>query len=62
MSRVGKAELVSRDLLTVDEVLARIDAVTPDDVRAVAADVLTRPLALGAVGPLGTTDLDAAIA
>ncbi len=61
MSRVGKAELVSRDLLTVDEVLARIDAVTPDDVRDVAAEVLTRPLALGAVGPLGKTDLQAAI-
>ena len=62
MSRVGKAELVSRDLLTVDEVLARIDAVTPDDVRDIAAEVLTRPLARGAVGPLGKTDLQAAIA
>ena len=62
MSRIGKAELVSGDLLTVDEVLARIAAVTPDDVRAVAADVLTRPRALGIVGPFGDRGFDEAVA
>ena len=44
MSRIGKAELVDGELPAVDDVLARIAAVTPDDVRAVAADVL-RPAA-----------------
>ena len=39
MSRLGKAELVHGDLLTIEQLLARIDAVTPDAVRAVAADV-----------------------
>jgi predicted Zn-dependent peptidase len=62
MSRLGKAGLVHSELLTPDEVLDRITAVTPDDVRAVAADVLTRPLALGAIGPLGDHDLTEAIA
>ena len=62
MSRLGKGELVHGELLEVDEVLARIDAVTPDDVRAVAADVLTRPLSLGVIGPYGDRDFSEAIA
>src|SRR3984957_4618054 len=51
MSRLGKSELVSPRLEPVDEVLAAIDAVTHDDVRAVAAEILTRPKALAIVGP-----------
>jgi predicted Zn-dependent peptidase len=62
MSRLGKAELLSSELLTADELLDRLAAVTPDDVRAVAADVLSRPLALGAIGPFGDDDLSGAVA
>jgi predicted Zn-dependent peptidase len=51
MSRLGKAELVYPRLEPVDEVLAAIDAVTHDDVRDIAAQVLTRPKALAVVGP-----------
>jgi predicted Zn-dependent peptidase len=51
MSRLGKSELVYPRLEPVEEVLASIDAVTHDDVRAVAADILTRPKALAVVGP-----------
>ncbi len=51
MSRIGKSELVHGELLTVDELLGRIDAVTPDDVREVARDVLRRPQALALIGP-----------
>src|SRR5579864_5575207 len=51
MSRLGKSELVYPRLEPVEEVLAAIDAVTHDDVRAVAAEVLTRPKALAVVGP-----------
>jgi predicted Zn-dependent peptidase len=51
MSRLGKSELVQGELLGVDEVLDRIESVTLDDVRAVAADVLTGPMTLAAVGP-----------
>ena len=35
----------------VEEVIASINAVTHDDIRAVAADILTRPKALAVVGP-----------
>jgi predicted Zn-dependent peptidase len=51
MSRLGKSELVYPRLEPVDEVLASIDAVTHDDVRAVAAEILTRQKALAVVGP-----------
>jgi predicted Zn-dependent peptidase len=61
MNRLGKAELVHTEVLTPDQVLERISAVTPDDVRAVAQDVLTRPLSLAVIGPYGRTDLERAI-
>jgi predicted Zn-dependent peptidase len=51
MSRLGKAELVYGELLTVEEVLASIDSVTGDDVREVASDVLAHPGSLAVVGP-----------
>ncbi len=56
MSRIGKSELVHGELLSVDEILARVDAVTLDDVQAVAADLLARPLALGVIGPFDDHD------
>ncbi len=51
MSRLGKAELVYDELLPIDEVLARVDAVTPDDVRTVARALFTQPEILAVVGP-----------
>jgi predicted Zn-dependent peptidase len=51
MSRIGKGELAHGEVLEVDELLARVEAVTADDVRAVAADVLNRPRCLSVVGP-----------
>jgi predicted Zn-dependent peptidase len=62
MSRLGKGELLESEPLTVDDLLDRIVAVTPEDVRGVAAEVLSRPLALGAIGPFGDDDLSGAIA
>jgi predicted Zn-dependent peptidase len=56
MTRLGKSELVYPDLEPVDEVLAAIDAVSHDDVRAIAAEVLTRPKALAVVGPFDDAD------
>ena len=61
MTRLGKAELVHGDVLTAEQVLAQIDAVTPDDVREVAQDVLARPLSLAVIGPYGKADLEGAI-
>jgi predicted Zn-dependent peptidase len=51
MSRLGKAELVYPRLEPVDEILASISAVTHDDVRRVAAEVLAQPKVLAVVGP-----------
>ncbi|WP_243057356.1 pitrilysin family protein [Nocardioides sp. SR21] len=51
MSRLGKAELVHDELLSIDEVIRRIDAVTVEEVREVAALVFNRPEILAVVGP-----------
>ncbi|CCB77205.1 specific processing protease [Streptantibioticus cattleyicolor NRRL 8057 = DSM 46488] len=53
MNRIGKSELCWGEQLSVDEMLAKIAAVTPDDVRAVARDVLDARPSLAAIGPLG---------
>jgi predicted Zn-dependent peptidase len=51
MTRLGKSELVDEELLSIDEVLARIDAVTLDDVRTLAAQLFSQPEILAVVGP-----------
>ena len=56
MSRIGKAELVHGEVQSVEALLARIEAVTLDDVLAVAGDVLRRPLSLGVIGPFADRD------
>jgi predicted Zn-dependent peptidase len=56
MSRIGKGELNYADHLTVESTLARIDAVTGEDVAALAADLLRRPYATAVVGPYAHPD------
>ncbi|GAB3266281.1 M16 family metallopeptidase [Nocardioides dilutus] len=51
MSRLGKAELVHDELLSIDDVMARIDGVTLDEVRDIAAHVFGGPEILAVVGP-----------
>ncbi len=51
MVRLGEAELLTGILTPVAEALASIDAVTLDDVQALAADVFDRPRQLAVVGP-----------
>lgn len=62
MSRIGKNELVYDELMSVDEVLARIEAVTPEEIAEVAGDVLKRPLTLAIIGPYGDKDFGSHIA
>ncbi|MEU7556396.1 pitrilysin family protein [Streptomyces sp. NPDC044571] len=52
MNRIGKSELCWGDQMSVDDMLARIAAVTPDDVRSVALDVLAQRPSLSVIGPL----------
>jgi predicted Zn-dependent peptidase len=51
MTRLGKSELVDDELLSIDEVLARIDGVTLDDVRVLAQALFAQPEILAVVGP-----------
>ncbi|WP_404819478.1 M16 family metallopeptidase [Streptomyces marincola] len=52
MHRLGKSEVCWGRQLSVDEMLERIAAVTPDDVRQVAREVLGRRPSLSVIGPL----------
>ena len=51
MNRIGRSELNYGNHRSVEETLRRIDEVTLDDVRAVASDLLRRPMAAAVVGP-----------
>ncbi|MFF4700254.1 M16 family metallopeptidase [Streptomyces chattanoogensis] len=65
MHRLGKSELCWGEQMSVDEMLARIAAVTPDEVREVAREVLGARPSLSVIGPLNDRQaarLDAAVA
>ncbi|HEX6130259.1 MAG TPA: pitrilysin family protein [Actinomycetota bacterium] len=51
MSRLGKSEIAHGEILTVNEVLRRIDRVTLEDARRVADRVLSQPMTLTVLGP-----------
>jgi predicted Zn-dependent peptidase len=61
MTRIGKSEIAYGDVIGVDEVLARIDAVTPEEVARMADEILDRPRCLTVVGPFGDHDFDGAV-
>ena len=61
MTRLGKSELAYGDVMGLDELLAEIDAVTPQTVAEIAADVLNRPRCLTIVGPFGEHDFDGVV-
>ncbi|MET0933117.1 MAG: pitrilysin family protein [Mycetocola sp.] len=50
MSRLGRAEITLGEFLDLDESLKRLALVTADDVQALAADLVSRPLSLAVVG------------
>ncbi|MFJ5710985.1 M16 family metallopeptidase [Streptomyces sp. NPDC093105] len=58
MNRIGKSELCWGTQMSVDDMLGRIAAVTPDEVREVARDVLTRRPSLSVIGPLKDKQAD----
>jgi predicted Zn-dependent peptidase len=51
MSRLAKSELLYGDLMSVDELLRQVDAVTAEDIDAVASELLTQQMSLAVVGP-----------
>ncbi len=58
MNRIGRIELTGGEHLTVDETVARIAAVTGDEIAAVAKAAYTGPYVIGAVGPFQSADLE----
>jgi predicted Zn-dependent peptidase len=55
MTRIAKSELHGDPLLSIDALLGRVDAVTADDIRTVAAELLTAPATLAVIGPFDET-------
>ncbi|GIG37868.1 M16 family metallopeptidase [Cellulomonas pakistanensis] len=53
MSRLGKSELVHGELLSTQESLDRVRAVTAREVQELAADLASRPRSVVRVGPFG---------
>jgi predicted Zn-dependent peptidase len=51
MTRLGKSEIGHGEILSIDEIIERIDAVTAEDAREVARTVLTRPRSVTVIGP-----------
>jgi predicted Zn-dependent peptidase len=43
------------DLMSVDDLLARVDKVTLDDVNALAYELLSQPMSLAVVGPFDSS-------
>lgn len=55
MTRIAKSELHDDPLLSIDQLLDRVDHVTADDIRSVAAELLTAPTTLAVIGPFDET-------
>lgn len=58
MNRIGKSELCWGTQMSVDDMLARIAAVTPDEVREVAHEILGQRPSLSVIGPLKDKQAD----
>ncbi len=61
MSRIGAGLLLHREVLSVDDVLARIEAVTREEVHEAAGALANTPWTLSAVGPFDPSDFDAQV-
>ncbi len=57
MSRLGKSEIGHGEILGVNQLLARIETVTPEDTRRAADRVLGQPLTTAVLGPFRKRDL-----
>ena len=50
MSRLGRSEITLGEFVDLDEALRRIDLVTPEAIRELAEELVSRPLSIAAVG------------
>jgi predicted Zn-dependent peptidase len=58
MSRLGKSEIAHGEVITLDEVLEKLEAVTADECREVARDLLSRPRSVTVIGPFDEDAFD----
>jgi predicted Zn-dependent peptidase len=58
MSRIGAGLLLHGEVLTVDEVLARVEALTLEEIHDAAAELASAPRTLSVVGPFEESDFD----
>jgi predicted Zn-dependent peptidase len=56
MSRLAKGEMLYGDLLSVDDLLDRVNAVSAAQVDALAAELLVEPMSLAVIGPFHDGD------
>ena len=57
MSRLGKSEIGHGETLTVNQLLRRIEAVTPEDAARAAERVLSQPMTVTVLGPFSRKDV-----
>jgi predicted Zn-dependent peptidase len=57
MSRLGKNELLLGREVSLDETIEELNAVTSDDIRRIANEILSRKFSVAAVGPISEEDL-----
>ncbi len=58
MSRLGKSEISHGEILTVNQILKRIESVTHEDARRAAKRVLSQPMSLTVLGPFSRSALE----
>ncbi len=58
MSRIGAGLLLHGEILTVDEVLGRVEALTLEEVHTSATELVAAPRTLSVVGPFDESDFD----
>ena len=56
MSRLGKSEIGHGESLTVNQLLSRIESVTPEDAERAAERVLSQPMTVTVLGPFSGKD------
>ena len=55
MTRIGKSELVYGEIMSFDEILNKVRAVTAAEVHQLARDLFSAPATLSLVGPFRST-------
>jgi len=62
MTRLGRTELIGLEHLSVDERIAKVEAVTPEAIAEAAQMVFAGPRVIGAVGPFGADAMERHVA